>query len=160
MAVLETLRKRGGVLLVSIIGIALLSFVLGDMFGNSPRGSMFSSQELGKINGTSIGHQEYQHKVDFYTNIYRIMYGQNSNNETVAEEVREQAWQSLIRENTLEKKYEGFELKVSSDELFELIQGRNPSPVVLRHFANPQTGEFDRAFLLRYLQNIEQGENT
>ncbi|MGL4955678.1 MAG: peptidylprolyl isomerase [Bacteroidales bacterium] len=159
MAVLETLRRKGGFLLVGIIGVALLSFVLGDMFGNSSSGSMFSSQALGEVSGYSIEYQEYQSRVDYYNNIYRVMYGQNANNEAVTEEVREQAWQSLIRQYTVEQKYDALNLRVSSDELFELIQGSTPSPIILRHFANPQTGDFDRAFLLRYLQNLDQADN-
>ncbi len=161
MAVLETLRQKAGVFLVGIIGISLLSFVLGDMFGTKRGGGgLFSSgNNLGEINGNTITYEEYQNKVDYYTNVYHIMYGQNANNEMVTEEVREQAWQSLVRENVYDKEYANFDIKVSSDELFDLIQGRNPSPMILRHFANPQTGEFDRGFLLRYLQNLDQNPN-
>ncbi|MDR2938204.1 MAG: SurA N-terminal domain-containing protein [Prevotellaceae bacterium] len=162
MAVLETLRKKAGVFLVGIIGISLLSFVLGDMFGSQGGGGLFGSgQSLGEMNGTTISYEEYQREQDYYTAIYQIMYGQNASNEAMVDEAREQAWQSLVRKNVFDSKYSRLGLRVSSDELFDLIQGRNPSPLVvnINNFTNPQTGEFDRGSVLRYLQSLDQNPN-
>ncbi len=145
---------------MGIIGISLLSFVLGDMFGTKRGGGLFSSDHnLGEINGNTVTYEEYQQKVDYYTGIYQIMYGKNANSEAVLDEVREQAWQALVRENVYDTEYANLGLKVSSDELFDLIQGHNPSPLIIRNFSNPQTGEFDRSFVLRYLQSLDQNPN-
>ncbi|MDR0710989.1 MAG: SurA N-terminal domain-containing protein [Prevotellaceae bacterium] len=162
MAVLESLRNKAGVLLVGIIGLALLSFVLGDLFGNSGGGGglFSSSNDVGKINGHKVSYEEYQQTVDYFTSIYLAMYGQNATNEAVTEEIREQAWQALVRKYLYDKVYDDVGIQVSSDELFDLIQGRNPSPLVIRNFSNPQTGEFDRGYMLRYLQNIEQNPDA
>ena len=78
----------------------------------------------------------------------------------VTEEIREQAWQALVRKYLYDKKYDALGIEVSGDELFDLIQGRNPSPLVIRNFTNPQTGEFDRGYVLRYLQNMEQNPDA
>jgi peptidyl-prolyl cis-trans isomerase D len=159
MAVLETLRQKAGIFLVGIIGISLLSFILGDMFGSKGTGLFSSGYSLGEINGTKISYEDYQHKVDYYTGIYHFMYGQNANNEEVAEEMREQAWQSLVRDKVYAREFDRLGMKVSGDELFDLIQGRNISPLVVSHFTNPQTGEFDRGYVLRYIQNLDLNPN-
>lgn len=158
MAVLETLRKKAGPLLVAVIGIALLSFVLGDMFGGSGRG-LFSSQNVGKINGKKISYEDYNHEVEYFNNIYRIMYGQNVGGEAMTEEIQSQAWASLVRKYAVDVEYEQMGISVSSDELFELIQGDYPSPIILQNFTNPQTGEFDRVGLLGYLQSLDFNPN-
>ncbi|MDR3188318.1 MAG: SurA N-terminal domain-containing protein [Prevotellaceae bacterium] len=161
MAVLESLRSKAGALLVGIIGLALLSFVLSDMLVGNNGGGMFSSaNDVGQINGHTVSYEEYQQAVDYFTGIYLAMYGQNSTSEAVTEEIREQAWQALVRKYLYDKKYDKLGIAISSDELFDLIQGRNPSPLVLRNFSNPQTGEFDRGYLLRYLQNIDQNPDA
>ncbi|MDR0688112.1 MAG: SurA N-terminal domain-containing protein [Prevotellaceae bacterium] len=161
MAVLESLRNKAGVLLVGIIGLALLSFVLGDLFGNGGGGGFFSrSYSVGEIGGRAISYEEYQQTVDYFTAVYQAMYGQNAIPESVTDEIREQAWQALVRKYVDDKKYDDWEIQVSGDELFDLIQGRNPSPLVVRNFSNPQTGEFDRGLILRYLQSIEQNPDA
>ncbi|MDR0414383.1 MAG: SurA N-terminal domain-containing protein [Prevotellaceae bacterium] len=160
MAVLESLRNRAGVLLVGIIGLALLSFVLGDLFGNGGGGFFSAAGDVGKINGRTISYEEYQRTTDYFTNVYSAMYGPNTANGDMTDEIREQAWQALVRKYLYDKKYDQMGIEVSSDELFDLVQGRNPSPLVVRNFSNPQTGEFDRGFVLRYLQSLDQNPDT
>jgi peptidyl-prolyl cis-trans isomerase D len=158
MAVLETLRKKAGPLLVAVIGIALLSFVLGDMFGGSG-GGLFSSQNVGKINGKKISYEDYNREVEYFSNIYRIMYNQDAGGEAITEEIQLQAWASLVRKYAVDVEYEKMGIAISGDELFELIQGDYPSPVILQNFTNPQTGELDRVGLLGYLQNLDFNPN-
>jgi len=160
MAVLETLRQKAGVFLVGIIGISLLSFVLGDMFGTKRGGGgLFGNDHsVGEMAGKKISYEDYQQKVDYYTGVYSAI-GHNVNSEAVADEVREQAWYALLRQHVYDKVFAELGIAVSSDELFDLIQGRNPSPLVVQNFTNPQTGEFDRGLALRYLQNLDMNPN-
>ncbi|MDR1226347.1 MAG: peptidylprolyl isomerase [Prevotellaceae bacterium] len=159
MAVLDTLRQKAGPVLVGVIGIALLSFVLGDMFSTRGGGGWFGGNNVGAIAGNKISYEAYMHKVDYYTRIYRIMYGQNANSEMLTDEIREQAWAAFVREYAVDTEYEDFGLAVSGDELFDLVQGENPSPLIVRNFSNPQTGEFNRANVLGYLQSLEDGRD-
>jgi peptidyl-prolyl cis-trans isomerase D len=47
-------------------------------------------------------------------------------------------------------------IKVSPEELFDMVQGSNPHPEVRRAFSNPQTGAFDPAQVLNFLKNMDQ----
>ena len=67
MATLNTLRTRGGIIVSVVIGIALLSFLLGD-FGNTGAKLMNDRKmKVGTINGEKIGYAEFADKVDVYT---------------------------------------------------------------------------------------------
>jgi peptidyl-prolyl cis-trans isomerase D len=156
MTVLESLRKRAG-LLVAVIGFAILSFVLADMLGNKRGPGLFGgrSNDLGSINGHSVSYEEFQGEVEYYTHMYPLMYNMDVANEQVTEEIREQAWQSLIHKYVYDVAYDDMGIVVSGDELFDLVQGRNPSPLVVSSFSDRQTGEFDRANVLRFLQDID-----
>ena len=75
MATLNTLRTRGGIIVSVVIGIALLSFLLGD-FGNTGAKLMNDRKmKVGTINGEKIGYAEFADKVDVYTKALETMYG-------------------------------------------------------------------------------------
>jgi len=44
MATLQKIRNKGGVLVAGVIGLALLAFILGDLFSSGP--SAFSKKDL------------------------------------------------------------------------------------------------------------------
>ncbi len=59
MAIIGSIRKRSGLLIV-MIGVALLLFLLGDLFSNG--GSAFRSQDntIGEIAGKEITQREFE----------------------------------------------------------------------------------------------------
>ena len=59
MAVLQTIRKRSGLLLLAI-GFALLAFVVQDLF---TKGFKSQSTDVGSINGKDISFDEFRIKV-------------------------------------------------------------------------------------------------
>jgi hypothetical protein len=61
MALIGTLREKMTKWVVGFVAIAILSFILNDLFGNGPR-SVFggSDEEVAEIAGTSISREQYQ----------------------------------------------------------------------------------------------------
>jgi peptidyl-prolyl cis-trans isomerase D len=155
MAVLERLRARGA-LVSTIIGIALLSFVVGDFFTGGRFGGAFNDDSIGIIGGVGISYTEYNARIDYFNAVYAAM-GRTA--QTESDEVREQAWYALVQEYAIEPEYRALGLAVSKDELFDLVQGRRPSALAVRYFSDPNTGEFDRARVIQYLQNIDADPN-
>ena len=49
-------------------------------------------------------------------------------------------------------------LTVSSDELFDQVQGKNPHRYILQYFKDPNTGLYDPALVLNYLKNLDKME--
>ena len=64
----------------------------------------------------------------------------------------DQAWQAEIANTVLTKEYSRLGLTISGDELFDLLQGNNPSPLIVQYFGDPQTGQVNRAGVISSLK--------
>ncbi|EMR02419.1 peptidylprolyl isomerase [Cesiribacter andamanensis] len=153
MAVINTIREKLGVLVLVFIGVAILAFIMADLFGP---GSSFSSPDrsVGEIAGQDINIQEFNDKVDELENQYQM----RSNaplNEAQRAAIRNQAWDALIAEKAFGKQFSKLGLTVTDEEMVDMVQGDNISPEIQQAFTNPETGEFDRNQLVNYLQNIQ-----
>ena len=148
MAVLESIRKKGGIIVSLVIGIALLAFIIGDFL---PKGNR--NLDIAKVSGTTIGLQEYERKIAEITDMYKQNMGTGSLDENTTNMLRERAWQMMIGELLMTNEYEMIGLTVSPEELFENITGANPNPMIRQYFTNQQTGEFDRSGLINFLKN-------
>jgi peptidyl-prolyl cis-trans isomerase D len=157
MATLQKIRDKGGVIVAVVIGLALLSFILSDFLN---KGSLFSNSEynIAEINGKNISFVEFQNKIDYLTKINSLYSGQNSFDEQTLERIREQTWQQLVRENVLDKEYEKLGISVDADEVWEMIQGKNPHPYIQQLFTDPKTGTFDQANVIRFLKSMDRDE--
>ena len=154
MATLEKIRKRG-VLIALIVGIALMAFIFGGLIRSG--NTLFSKRqfEIAEIAGKSIHIQEYQQKIDYLMEIYKINTNQETIDETTAEGIRQQTWNELIQEYVLNSEYEELGLAVCSEELFDLVQGREPHPIIRQMFTN-EAGQLDNASLMNFLKNMDQ----
>lgn len=155
MATLEKLRNRAGTLVAVVIGLALLAFILGDLFGSG--GSLFSRNqfEIAEIAGKSIPYQNYQERVDHIAELNKISRRVNALDEQTMENIREEVWNQLVQEYVLSSNYKNLGIAVSSDELFDMVQGRNLHPIIRQEFGNPQTGEVDPAMVDQFLRNLD-----
>lgn len=157
MATLERLRKRSGILLAIIVGIALIAFVLDDFIKSS--GSIFGSSrrtDIGKIDGEKVTIQLYESKVQEMTDFYKQNYGETNLSEEIMHNIREQVWQELVNEKVLSKEFQQIGLVVSPEELFDMMQGANPHQLVRQVFTNRETGIFDKGQLVNFIKNIDE----
>jgi len=156
MATLEKIRNRAGVLVAVVIGFALLAFILGD-FLNSGRTLFSSSQfEIAEISGKSVPYQKYQGEVDRISEINKLISGQSALDEASILRIRENTWQQMVRNYVLEDEYDRLGVNVSSEEMWDMIMGKNTHPIVQQFFANPETGQVNTANLLRFLKSYDQ----
>ncbi len=157
MATLQKIRTRAGVLVAIIIGLALFSFILSDLFQSGSSLTRKSQLRLGSIDGESVQYPEFQKKAEELGEIYRSNTGKGQLNDEEWTQVREQTWQTLLNEIVMGRIYEQLGLGVPSEELFEMVQGRTPHPIVQQIFTNPNTGQFDRSAVVNFLKNLETG---
>lgn len=156
MATLQTIRNKAGILIAVVIGLALLAFVLGDFLGQGS-GPAFGSKkfyELAEINGKSISYQVYEQKIQNLIEVYKLI-GRSVIDEATNESIREQTWQQLIRDYVLTDEYKELGITVSSDELFDLVQGNNPHPIIRNLFSDPQTGQINKSALIQFLKTLD-----
>lgn len=157
MATLQNIRTKAGLLVAIVIGLSLAAFILGDLLQGGS--SMFQRNrlEVGVIDGESIQYPEFQQEVEELGEIFKQNYGQNQLDDNTWAQVREQAWQRKIAEIVMGEAYEDLGIEVSSDELFDMLQGSNPHQIIRQLFSNPETGQFDRNAVVRFLKGMETG---
>ncbi|MCK4663677.1 MAG: SurA N-terminal domain-containing protein [Bacteroidales bacterium] len=159
MATLEKIRNKAGILVAIVIGLALIAFILGDMF--KPGSSSLSSKsqnEIAEVSGKSIPVQLYYQKIEETVENYKRNTQQTTLDEATIDKIREQTWDNLIRDFVMSKEYKKIGLGISSDELFDIVQGNNISPQIkqIPIFQNQTTGAFDRTLVIQFLKNIDR----
>ncbi|MGV8828079.1 MAG: peptidylprolyl isomerase [Breznakibacter sp.] len=156
MATLERIRNRAGILVASFIGLALLAFILNDLLGSGQKVFGGSNQRVAKIDGESVSIQEYQNQIAEFEDYAKLSSGRSSLDETTAMRLREQVWNQLVQKIVMDKKYEQIGIEVTPDEILDMVAGKNVHPSIRQMFTNPQTGVFDQAQVINFLQNKNQ----
>lgn len=137
-----------------IVGVALLAFVVGDLF--KADGTFGSSRNtVGTIAGTDIPINYYQAKVDENTEIYKQNNRQNSLESSVYDQIQEETWQQLVYQYVVEEEFTKAGINVTPDELMDMVQGNFVDPQVMQVpiFRDSETGQFDRNLVLQFLKN-------
>jgi peptidyl-prolyl cis-trans isomerase D len=161
MSALQFLREKAGVLVAGFIGLSLFIFVISDFFGRG-RGQRLQAKkyyEIGRIAGESVSYQDYEARLQNLVEIYKLS-GRNNLDEATTETLREQTWQQMVREKILDSQYEDLGIGVSTEEVDELVLGNNPHQIVQQLFADPQTGTFNKSFLVNFLKQTETDETA
>jgi peptidyl-prolyl cis-trans isomerase D len=155
MGLMNSMRNRGG-LLVGVIAFAIVAFLAGDVlisgqniFGGAP-------SEIGLINGNKVAIADFQTKLDANIEQYKKSTGQSNLNESMTGYLVDQTWNQVVYDEVMKEHIAKSNIKVSPEELFDMVQGSNPHPEVRRAFSNPQTGAFDPAQVLNFLKNMDQ----
>ncbi len=152
MATLEKIRNRAGIGITIFIGLALVAFVLGDAVKSGSSIMRGNEQEIAKIAGKSVDYKEFQKKIDDLTDIYKLNSGSTSVDQKTTEQIRDQTWMGLVRNYTMKDIYENLGIDVTSNELFELVQGENPHQIIQSLFRDQKTGTINRPALIQFLK--------
>lgn len=157
MAIIGKIRQRSG-LVIALIGVALLAFVLTDALNSKFGFSGGRDNIIGVIGGKDITYEEFNKLYETYENNVRNQYNMDKIDDMTRDMIRDQVWNDFIKRNITEKEYEKLGLRISEDELFDMIQGPDPYPQIKQApaFTNPQTGQFDPSLVIRYLKQIDQ----
>jgi peptidyl-prolyl cis-trans isomerase D len=160
MATLQKIRNRGGLMVAIVIGLALGAFILGDMLNSGSKLMRPSQMKIAEIDGESIQYPDFQKKVEELSEIYKMNTQKNQIDEQTWEQLRDQVWQEYLQQNTVGKAIANLGIVVSSEELFDLIQGNSPHPIIQQLFKNPNTGQVDKSQVIRFLKSIESGASA
>lgn len=161
MAIVSKIRERAG-LAVTVIALSMILFIVGGdlLSGNSRLRSWFAgdTRAVGEIAGADIDIQDYQNMVERLDYTYRINNDGKAPDEQTVQQVREQAWTELVTEKLLIPEYEKAGVKVTDEEIDEMVMGeeRNIHPSIKQAFVDPQTGQFNRDLVRNFLSQIEK----
>ena len=148
MAAIEKIRRRSG-LLIAIIGIALLAFVLQDLFQSQGRST---GPSVAVVDGDKISIRDYE--VLKEKNLENRKSSTNNNNLSSAEtySVYNSTLEEMIKNNLMTKEYEASGIGITSEELMDQMTGENPHEWIKQSFSD--ANGFDPQRVTQYLQNL------
>ena len=158
MALIGTLRTKMTKVVVGLVAISMIFFIVGtDLFGNGPR-SIFGGDKnkVGEIAGHSISLEEYQAAVQERENNYILNMGRKPGDREEPQ-LRQEAWESLILKYAITPQFDKVGVKVTSEEAWDMIQGKNIDQNIKTSFVD-SAGTFDRNRLMEWLQNMDRPE--
>ncbi len=149
MAAIGNIRKHYG-LLVAFVGLALLAFVLGDLFKstNGRQGTNVAS-----VGNEKITYQDYSNMVNM-----NLENTKANNGGTLTTEqnysIHANTLEQMIRDIVMKKEFKALGLTVSSDELFDQFLGENPNQYVVSSFTGAD-GKFNRELVETYIRDFQ-----
>ncbi len=153
MAIISTLRDKGGKFLVFVVGFSIAAFVLGDILG--PNSSVIGQNRniVGNINGEEIDLVRFNTVYEELTYNFSVNNGRSPNQQEISD-LRDQAWERLINDISYVEEFKKIGLTVTDKESVDMVQGNNIHPMIIQAFSDPSTGNFNRDNVIGYLQNL------
>ena len=159
MAVLGKIRSKGA-LLVSIIGLGLFAFIAEEAFRSCESTKNNERQQIAEILGEKLTYQEYQDLIDEYTEVIKMTQGQETLNEDQLNQVRDMVWNQYIQNVLIANEAKKVGLKVTDDEVRDILnQGTNPM-LMQTPFVNQQTGRFDANILRQFMNEYKKAQTS
>lgn len=151
MAIITRIRKHAG-LVVILVGVAIMSFVLSDLFFSGQ--SLFSTeQEAGEIAGNSINISDFEKEVQYIADVQKERRRQVALDEETMSAIRDRVWEKLINDMALKPQFLAAGISVCDAELKDLILGNDPDPLVVNYFSDPESKQ-----LFPYFQDPATGK--
>ncbi|MDL2255782.1 SurA N-terminal domain-containing protein [Parabacteroides sp. OttesenSCG-928-G06] len=155
MATLEKIRSKAGLLII-VVGVALFAFIIGDFLNSGSTYFRQTQEKIASVNGEVITIQDYQTRMDEMIEVYKMQSGNANLTEEMTAQVRESVFNTMVRELVFGEEAAKLGLTVSAEELFDMVQGENISPMLqqMPMFLN-EAGQFDKPSFLNFLKMID-----
>lgn len=158
MTLLTKIRNRSG-LLVTIIALALLIFILESALESSRSFSSGDRSRIGEIEGREVNYEEFEAKVDQAEQNEKTRTGKTTLEESYRDNIRQQVWNQFLLDYLMKPRYTDIGLGVGPDELFDMVQGKDPHPSVKQAFTDPATQQFNPQQVITFLKNLDKDES-
>lgn len=155
MAALQSIRKRG-VLLVTIIAIALFLFVAGDLFRGLETFFQHSGQQVGEVDGKTVSIQDYQKMIDDLQTYYEIVQQKSSFSEDELNRIKDEAWQNHVQSELIKKECDEVGISVTDEEVSEILKSGYSQALQVPIFMNQQTGRYDYSMVNTFLSEYKK----
>ncbi|MDR3251694.1 MAG: SurA N-terminal domain-containing protein, partial [Tannerella sp.] len=155
-ATLEKIRNKAG-LLVTIVGLALFAFIIGDLLNSSNSFISKNQNNVVVVNGNAVDYQEYMNRENELTDVYKIQTGSSNLSESYTTQIRQSVFDEIVMENIIDPRLEKLGIVVTPEEMTDLVEGEYISPVLrqISIFQNQETGMFDRTAVINFLNQIK-----
>ncbi len=149
MAAIEKIRKRSG-LLIAIIGLALLAFVLQDLFQSTGRHREYN---VAVIDGEKIPYKDFEDLKNQNLENMKRNYGSSlSSSQTYG--IYNNTLEQMIKDHIMTKEYNTLGMNVTAEELTDQFVGEEPHQWVVQNFTDGE-GNFNRQAVENYMKNFD-----
>lgn len=154
MAALQKVRNAGP-LVVGALFLGLIGFIATDWTKVVEVFTMSSHNTVGSINGKDIDLQEFNNKVEEFSNVIKASNGLSNLSDEQMQSVRDQVWQNLVETELIASETNELGLTVTDNELQQiLIKGEHPL-LQQTPFRNQQ-GQFDYNLLKQTIDQCQE----
>ena len=154
MALINTIREKSGWAVGAIVIGLLLFMVGGDLFTGQNSFFNRNDRSVGEIAGEKVDYDQFQATLEQAKQAFIQQQGRQPDEQTMGY-LRDQAWNQLLYRIAFQKQFEKLGLKVSDDELTDMVQGNNVHPSIRQAFSD-STGNFDVLKVKEYLRNLDK----
>ncbi len=146
MQIIQTLRDKGGIIVIVVIALSLIGFILMDSRTGSENSARSLAATVGSINGEKIELGEFNKRVD----LTKMMQEQNSRQPVPASQmnqVRENTWQQLVAEKLFFKEAAKLGIDLSPKELSTILFSNDQNNPLMQEASlkDSLTGQLDPA---------------
>lgn len=143
-----------------MIGLALFAFIAEEFFRSCDSVSNERRAQVGEVLGDKVNVQDFQKLVDEYTNVIRMTQGRDNLTDEELNQVKDVVWNTFVQNELVNHEAEKLGLKVTDQELQNVLNvGTNPM-LLQTPFVNRQTGRFDANLLKQFLAEYKQAQGT
>ena len=140
MSIIQTIREKGAVIVIALIGISLISFILMDSMSSRHTGSLFgggNSSSIGVVNGEKININDFNDKVKQVQQQYPNA-GSAQNNQ-----ISESVWNQMVAQKIVEGQFDKLGITFTPEEMSSIMFSDQAPQQLKQAFTNKQTGEYD-----------------
>ncbi|HET7115744.1 MAG TPA: SurA N-terminal domain-containing protein [Hanamia sp.] len=140
MSIIQTIREKGAVIVIALIGISLVAFILMDSMSSRRGGSLFggnNTSTLGVVNGEKINLDDFNKKVKEVEQQYPN--GGSSQNNQIMESV----WNQMVAERVVETQFDKLGITFTPDEMSSIMFSNDAPQQLKQAFTNKETGQYD-----------------
>jgi peptidyl-prolyl cis-trans isomerase D len=160
MSIIQTIRDKGAKVSVALIALALVGFILTDYFSGRNRGGFTGSNTVGRVNGKSIGFEEFSRRMEqMEANIKQqaAQYGQNPDQAVINSQALEETWNQVVNQMLVLGEVNKLGIRVGKKEMGDILYGPNAPADLQRQFTDEATGKYNGALAK---QNIDKALKT
>ncbi|MEM1127354.1 MAG: peptidylprolyl isomerase [Bacteroidota bacterium] len=145
------MRENTGVVLWILVFAFGILWVLQDSGAFDSVGA--TGGDIAVVDGMPISYEDYARAVDSQLQRYQAQTGESAPPQLMDLQ-REQVFNALVEDRLLEREMDRLGVTVTDDEVYNMILGPNPHPIIVSNFSDGQGG-VNRALLENFVDDPE-----
>lgn len=160
MQIIQSIRDKGAAIVIVVIALSLIGFILMDAKQQGNQLSASGNENIGKVNGSAIGYEEFKRKTEFLELQEQQQSGTRPNASRSAQ-IREQVWNQITAEKIFYAEADKLGIDFTSKELESVIKSSDPSNPLMqqKELVDQQTGKLDITKVNQLVANLKKSKD-